>query len=333
MHSLTHSHTHSHTHSLTHTLTHSLTHSLLTHTHSLAHAGAVSGAHSAAAFAPIWRKNLNGHVSGGHCPGPLAAGVAFALTECGLRLYSNVGLVKVFNVSNADTRCGLCFGSGIGGAVIDGLRASGIAPHGYAACNRGADPGVPAAELGESFEPPSHSRITRSAGDATYVPLLVVKSEHPLPPIEDVVADLELLPPVSSSGEWGRTSDALAVITGHDHTVRLWSRDAQTGQSALRAGQRIYVGQTVNSSHCWSQKNHTGCFVDTSNVSLCNLLPVPVLLSPKTKNSRVWSVGNVRDEGEDNTVVRLPPPSLGDHSSMQGLPKECQAYLPSFIDN
>jgi hypothetical protein len=279
--------------------------------------GAVRGGHSAAAFAPIWREKLDGHVAGGRCPGPLAKGVAYALTECGLRFYSNVGFARILNVSNEATRCGACFGAGIGGVAVDGLRLKGIAPHGYGACNLGATR-EKSPELGENIQPPSHSRVTRSSADATYVPLLIINNA---PPPTDVVADVELLPPVSQDSSYGRTSDQLAVITGSDHVVRLWG-GARAGASALAAGQRVYVGQTMNSSHCWNQnKKHTGCFVMTTNVSLCNLLPVPVLLSPLVTGSRVWSAGVVVDAGTGNRIVRL------NSTTQKQLPPECQPIL------
>ena len=279
-------------------------------------AGAVTGAHSAAEFAPIWRQHLD--LAGEKCAGPLAKGVSYALTECGLRFYSNVGFVAIINVSNEATRCGACFGSGVGGTLIDGLTARGIAPHGYAACNMGATGGGEKfSELGEVFEPANHSVLTRSSGDATYLPLLIITGT---PTVLDVVADVELLPPVSTDGMWGRTSDQLAVITGSDHVVRLWG-SKKAGESALAAGQRIYLGQTMNQSHCWNlNKKHTGCFKATTNVSLCNLLPVPVLLSPVVTQSRVWSVGAViGDDGVgDNTIVLL------NSTSSEQLPPECQ---------
>ena len=77
----------------------------------------------------------------------------------------------------------------------------------------------------------------------------------------------------------------------------------------------------MNQSHCWNlNKKHTGCFKATTNVSLCNLLPVPVLLSPVVTQSRVWSVGAViGDDGVgDNTIVLL------NSTSSEQLPPECQ---------
>ena len=59
----------------------------------------------------------------------------------------------------------------------------------------------------------------------------------------------------------------------------------------------------------------------THDVVLCNLLPVPVLLSNQTSNVRVWSVGNVTDRGQGNKVVRL--------ANSQQAPTVCNALKPN----
>ena len=151
-------------------------------------------------------------------------------------------------------------------------------------------------ELGESFQPPSNSRLTRSAGDATYVPLLTIAPDtsHDLP--VNISADIQLLAPDYAGGhDYARTFDSLAIIEGSSHHIRLWDRSPDAGNSALAAGLRIYVGLPVGDAA------HRG----VSNVTLCNLLPVPVLLDNRSSHIRVWSVGRVIDMGQENAVVQL----------------------------
>lgn len=112
-------------------------------------------------------------------------------------------------------------------------------------------------------------------------------------------SDFELLPP-ELGHSFGRTSDSLAAIAGESHTLRLWGSG---GASAAAAQLVIYIGQ----------KN------DAANVTLCNLLPVPVVLGNRSSGSRVWSVGAVTDTGKGNRVVQLHlAPSGGGQ-----LPVEC----------
>jgi hypothetical protein len=262
--------------------------------------GAVSGAAGQAAFEPVFRQKLDRTA---HCKGPIAPRKAFALTECGLRFYSNVSFVTFVNVSNYQTRCGACLGAGVGGALVDQLAVRSIAPHGYAACAVGEQGGLHS-ELGSSFQPPSNSRFTRCSGDATYVPLLDLVGDGAHVKIVNVTGDFELLPPEPGHA-YGRTSDALADIAGHGHAIRLWGSG---GVSAAAAGLLTYVGYTK----------------DASNITLCNLLPTPVLLGNRSSGARVWSVGPVTDEGQSNKVVRvLDVP--GAH-----LPSECAPFEPIY---
>jgi hypothetical protein len=261
-------------------------------------AGAVPGAAGQRMFEPIFKAKLDRTA---HCKGPIAPKKAFALTECGLRFYSNVSFVTFINVSNYQTRCGACLGGGIGGAIVDRLAVRSIAPHGYAACAVGEQGGLHS-ELGESFEPPSNSRFTRCSGDATYVPLLNLVGDGPHSNIVNVTGDFELLPP-EPGHEYGRTSNALADIAGDGHILRLWGSG---GLSAEAAGLITYVGHTK----------------DASNISLCNLLPVPVLLGNRSEHVRVWSVGPVTDGGQSNTVVRVED-DPGAH-----LPSVCVPFRP-----
>jgi hypothetical protein len=254
-------------------------------------AGAVTGGVGQSAFAPVFAHSLD---RTDHCVGPIAAGRAIALTENGYRFYANVGLVSFLNCTATQTRGGLALGSGIGGAIADQVTVRSTAPHGFAACAVGASGGAQHTELGESYQPPSHARLTRCAGDATYLPLLTIQPTEAHQAVTNVSADIELLSPEDGRG-YSRTYDSLAIVTGTSHVLRLWGSG---GASAVSAGLKIYVGYDVTDGQ------EAGRY-DASNLSLCNLLPVPVVLGNRSKNVRCWSVGKVLDQGQHNTVVSL----------------------------
>jgi hypothetical protein len=246
-------------------------------------AGAVTGAVGQSAFAHVFAQSLD---RTDKCPGPIAAGKAIALTENGYRFYSNVGMVRFINCTATQTRGGLALGSGIGGAIADRITVRSTAPHGFAACAVGASGGALQPELGESYQPPSHARLTRCAGDATYLPLLTIQPSQAHQVVTNVSADVELLAP-EDGREYSRTYNSLAIVTGTSHVLRLWGSG---GASAASAGLKIYVGYDVSAGQ-------EAARYSASDITLCNLLPVPVVLGNRSRNVRCWSVGNVIDKG------------------------------------
>jgi hypothetical protein len=279
----------------------------------------IEGAKGQAAFAPVFNRNMD---RTDHCVGPIAKGKAFALTEDGFRNYDNVGLVTLINCTAIQTRCGICLMSAPpvdpslrSGTSVDGLTVRSVAPHGWAACDVG-ESNASHPELGESFQPSSNSRLTRCAGDATFVPLLTIQATHISEPPTNVSADVELLLP-EAGRDYARTYDSLAIVDGNSHFVRLWGR-AEAAASALAAGLKVYVGGV---SIGGADVDPQGRGARTHDVVLCNLLPVPVLLSNQTSNVRVWSVGNVTDRGQGNKVVRL--------ANSQQAPTVCNALKPN----
>ena len=109
----------------------------------------------------------------------------------------------------------------------------------------------------------------------------------------------------------GNGFQPLAIVTGTSHVLRLWGSG---GASAASAGLRIYVGYDVSAGQ-------EAARYDASDITLCNLLPVPVVLGNRSKNVRCWSVSKVVDKGQGNKVVSL--------TGGRQRPPECDPLAPS----
>jgi hypothetical protein len=157
---------------------------------------------------------------------------------------------------------------------------------------------------------PSHSTVS-AMGDAAYGPLLLLGRTCDVHTVVNVSVDVQLLPP--SSG-YHRLGDALALINGVGHRIRIWSEDL-TKEAPVPL--RIKLGWS-GVSPCVAQSNY-----------LCNLSPQPVYLGPMAHGNTVWSVGPVNDTGTANVVKRISVSDLGAHTvaGMEGsLPHACQPF-------
>jgi hypothetical protein len=232
-------------------------------------------------FKPLPGTDACQNMDGGTQIDHFRRGYQFSSTEGGLRSYGNNIEVTVINSEIRGVREGLSLDSSRWASAMIGVSFRGLAGHGVPACAGGWNSGTPDNDS-PAIRPASDSTITRCGADSPFSVLALAISRNN----RNVLVDfLETLDP--DDGRYARPEgEALAMIDGRDHFVRLEKKNGQALKMALKV--------------------KVGCKGVTSNLLLlCNLSAQPVELCTAVINSVVISVGPVTNGGSGNMVVQL----------------------------
>ena len=238
------------------------------------------------------------NLSGGVQYSPIRKGYQYSLTEDSFRGYysaGDLGNIEIYNATVTGSRAGVVMEYASEGMLVDNMTVRGIAGHGVPACDgawNSADGGEGDAS---AYGPPSNSVLKRAKADAAYATVLEIPNF-----VNNVTADIEVLDPLNGYNR-PSASNALALIKGDDHDIRLWKRDNQ----ALTRDLVVKVS-------------------DADNLLLCNMTQQGVTVASSVTNSTIYSVGSISNSSNSsNNVVKL--------SSAANEPDVCKALATTEV--
>ncbi|ABD82052.1 carbohydrate-binding protein [Saccharophagus degradans] len=220
------------------------------------------------------------NMSGGVQYSPIRKGYQYSLTEDSFRGYysaGSLGNIEIYNATVTGSRAGVVMEYASEGMIVDGMTVRGIAGHGVPACDGAWNSANGGEGDASAYGPPSNSVLKRAKADAAYSTVLEIPNF-----VDNVTADIEVLDPLNGYNR-PSASNALALIKGDDHDIRLWKRDNQ----ALTRDLVVKVS-------------------DADNLLLCNMTKQGVTVASSVTNSTIYSVGSISNSsGSSNTVVKL----------------------------
>lgn len=221
----------------------------------------------------------------------IVPGLMLSLTEDGIRAYSN-------GIKNGQTRrTGAisvlgCTVKRMRGAISLSLASK---PARVENCTV-----IESGWTGDGYDVPSGSVVKNCRGDAAYSPLLSQGRSGK----RDAEIAIEVIDGPEYCG-----NHPLAIIDGAGHRVTLTRR----GETPLPESLKIFLGVAGDEASAGDEEgvSRTGAGVSGKGVRLTNATSQQVILTDKTSDCIVTSVGSVIDKGRRNTVSKLPGSPVG----------------------